>query len=187
MVGLLEQAKMEDFDRRGRGRGLEISSLHRKSSQEAQQLQREKDLNGYQQLGVGWSRTTLLSPQCPPSPLDDHPLMMPQRRNQEDSQLHPQPWPQQSQKITFPQIYPLWHWRPSIIMIYILQARLFSVSGVDTQIPSQNITLPLLSSLEAPLVQRQETLIWFFPMLDLTMSQTRIYRINPLPQHLLMS
>ena len=29
-----------------------ISSLHRKSPQEAQQHQREKDLEGYQQLGV---------------------------------------------------------------------------------------------------------------------------------------
>ena len=173
---------MEDFEKRGRGGGL--GSLPFTGNPLSGLITPEGGRPGALSPSRcrGQSRTGLLFPQCPLLPLEDHPLMMFYWRDQEN----PQPWPQQPQENHHPPRYTLYDIGAPFMMICILQGRLFSVSGVDTWIPSQNITLPLLTFLEAPLIQSQKTLIWFLPLLDLTMSQTGIYRIPPCPNTFLM-
>ena len=128
------------FGKEGKGKRSGISSLCRippKRPNNTRERERPGGLPASRCKGK--SRTTLLSPQCPP-PLEDHPLMMPQRRYQED----PQPCPQQPQENHLPPRYTPYDMEglPCYNDLYPPGQTIFCF--VDTQIPFQILPSPSL-------------------------------------------
>ena len=91
---------MEDFERRDRGRGLGPPPFSVDHLGGPIIPERERPGGVPASRCRGQSRTTTILPPMSSFPLEDHPLMMPKRRYQEDPLLlpTPQPHPQQPQE-----------------------------------------------------------------------------------------
>ena len=147
---------MEDFERRGRGRGLGSPPFTENPPRGP--ITPEEGRPGGLSVSrcTGQSRTTLLSPQCPLLPLEDHPLMMLHRR---PGNPQPQPQSQQPQENHHTPRYTPYdigghHYND----LYPPGQTIFCFwCGHPNPIPKYYS--PLLISLEALLIQSQETLI----------------------------